>query len=77
MSLFTLVLIWNVCENLQCTSLNKIIHFTEVESLIKNGKLLYLILTLGLGAFIKKCRVLTNVLGGQTSIFRVDAKARA
>ena len=39
--------------------------------------LLYLILTHELGTFIKKCRVLTNVLGGPTSTFKVQARAGA
>ena len=41
---------------LHCLELNQNVPFTQVKTFIKYGKLLYLILIVGLGSFIKTIR---------------------
>ena len=50
---------------LRCLDLNQKVPFSQEEIFVKHGKLLYLILTLGLGSFIKTIRCLLMFLDDQ------------
>ena len=55
---------------LRCLNLNQKIPFSQEEIFVKHGKLLYFILTLGLGSFIKTIRCLLMFLDDQLRYFR-------
>ena len=65
-NLSTLMLVVLIVEFL-CHDFNKNVPFTQAKSLIKHGKLFLLY-------FHQNCRVLTNVLGGPTSRFKVEVR---
>ena len=60
-----------------CHDLNKNVPFNQAKSLIKHGKLFLPYFNTWIRKFYQNYRVLTNVLGGPTSRFKVEARARA
>ena len=60
---------------LSCHGINKNVPFTQAKSLIKHGKIFLLYFNDWIKKFHQNCRVLTNVLGGSTSRFEVEARA--
>ena len=71
------MLVMLIVETL-CHDLNKNEPFTKEKSLIKHGtgKLFLPYFNTWIRKFHQNCKVLTNVLGGSTSRFEVEARAR-
>ena len=58
---------------LHCHDLSKNVPFSQAKSLIKHGKLFLCYFNASVMKFHQNCRVLTNVLGGPTSMMFLDS----
>ena len=74
-ALCTLMLVVLIVE-LFYHDLNKNVPFIQAKSLIKHRRLFLPYFNTWIRKLHQNCRVLTNVIGGSTSRFKVEARAR-